>query len=65
MLLVLRDQCSGPAGMSKFVDALGLDLAFVRDRLPMLRREGLIKDRGRAGHELSQGGRNYLGQRGL
>jgi Holliday junction DNA helicase RuvB len=65
MLLFLRDQCDGPAGMSKFVDVLGLDLKLVRERLHMLRREGLVQNRGSQGHALSRSGRDYLRQRGL
>jgi Holliday junction resolvasome RuvABC ATP-dependent DNA helicase subunit len=65
MLLFLRDQCQGAAGMGKFVDTLGLDIGLVRERLTMLRREGLVVSRGRAGHALTTDGARYLAARRL
>lgn len=65
MLTFLRDESSGPAGMSKFVDVLGLDIGYVREKLHMLRREGLIKNMGRTGHTISRKGRDYLESRNL
>lgn len=64
MMLFLRDECDGrPAGMTKFADVLGLDLQLIRERLADLRREGLVRSRGRAGHALSAAGRAYLQSR--
>lgn len=65
MLTFLRDESTGPAGMSKFVDVLGLDIRYVREKLHMLRREGLVKNMGRTGHIISKKGREYLDSRCL
>lgn len=65
MLTFLRDESTGPAGMSKFVDVLGLDIRYVREKLHMLRREGLVKNMGRTGHIISKKGREYLESRCL
>jgi holliday junction DNA helicase RuvB len=65
MLTFLRDESTGPAGMSKFVDVLGLDMRYVREKLHMLRREGLVKNMGRTGHIISKKGKEYLETRCL
>ena len=65
MLTFLRDESTGPAGMSKFVDVLGLDVGYVREKLHMLRREGLVKNMGRTGHIISKKGKEYLESRCL
>lgn len=65
MLTFLRDESTGPAGMSKFVDVLGLDIRYVREKLHMLRREGLVKNMGRTGHIISKKGKEYLESRCL
>lgn len=65
MLTFLRDESTGPAGMSKFVDVLGLDIGYVREKLHMLRREGLVKNMGRTGHIISKKGKEYLESRCL
>lgn len=65
MLTFLRDESTGPAGMSKFVDVLGLDMGYVREKLHMLRREGLVKNTGRTGHTISKKGKEYLESRCL
>ena len=58
-------ESTGPAGMSKFVDVLGLDIGYVREKLHMLRREGLVKNMGRTGHIISKKGKEYLESRCL
>ena len=65
MLTFLRDESTGPAGMSKFVDVLGLDIGYVREKLHMLRREGLVKNMGRSGHTITRKGKDYLESRSL
>jgi predicted transcriptional regulator len=63
MLVFLRDQCEAAAGLTKLVDALGLDLKFIREHMHMLRQEGLVQDRGKQGHALTPSGRAYLADR--
>lgn len=65
MLTFLRDETTGPAGMSKFVDVLGLDMGYVREKLHMLRREGLVQNMGRTGHSITRKGREYLESRNV
>jgi Holliday junction resolvasome RuvABC ATP-dependent DNA helicase subunit len=65
MLTFLRNESTGPAGMSKFVDVLGLDIGYVREKLHMLRREGLVKNMGRSGHTITRKGKDYLESRSL
>ena len=65
MLTFLRDESTGPAGMSKFVDVLGLDIGYVREKLHMLRREGLVKNMGRSGDTITRKGKDYLESRSL
>jgi Holliday junction resolvasome RuvABC ATP-dependent DNA helicase subunit len=63
MLVFLRDQCTRPAGMSKFVDVLGLDMTFVREKLHFLREEHLVQNMGASGHSITRKGREYLESR--
>ena len=63
MLVFLRDQCTRPAGMSKFVDVLGLDINFVREKLHFLREEHLVQNMGASGHSITRKGREYLESR--
>jgi Holliday junction DNA helicase RuvB len=65
MLMFLRDQCTRPAGMSKFVDVLGLDINFVREKLHFLREEHLVQNMGASGHSITRKGREYLESRHL
>lgn len=65
MLLFLRDQCIRPAGMSKFVDVLGLDINFVREKLHFLREEHLVQNMGASGHSITRKGKEYLASRHL
>jgi Holliday junction DNA helicase RuvB len=60
ILVFLRDEAMGPAGMSKLSEALGLDTKFISEKLRNLRREGLVQNMGRSGHAITNLGRNYL-----
>ena len=51
------------AGMSKFVDVLGLDMTFVREKLHFLREEHLVQNMGASGHSITRKGREYLESR--
>lgn len=60
ILVFLRDEAMGPAGMNKMSEVLGLDRKFVGEKLRNLRREGLVQNMGRAGHAITSSGRSYL-----
>ena len=60
ILVFLRDEAMGPAGMTKLSEALGLDTKFISEKLRNLRREGLVQNMGRSGHAITNLGRNYL-----
>jgi len=49
--------------MSKFVDVLGLDMTFVREKLHFLREEHLVQNMGASGHSITRKGREYLESR--
>jgi Holliday junction resolvasome RuvABC ATP-dependent DNA helicase subunit len=63
LMVFLRDECEGPAGLGRLADAVGLDRALVHERISMLRKEGLIRNRGRQGHELAPAAAEYLSRR--
>lgn len=60
ILVFLRDEAMGPAGMNKMSEVLGLDRKFVGEKLRNLRREGLVQNLGRSGHAITSSGRSYL-----
>lgn len=60
ILVFLRDEAMGPAGINKMTEVLGLDRRFVGEKLRNLRREGLIQNMGRSGHAITSSGRSYL-----
>lgn len=60
ILVFLRDEAMGPAGMEKMAEVLGLDRKFVGEKLRNLRREGLVQNMGRSGHAITTNGRLYL-----
>jgi Holliday junction DNA helicase RuvB len=64
ILVFLRDEAMGPAGMNKMSEVLGLDRKFVGEKLRNLRREGLVQNMGRAGHAITSSGRMYLSDNG-
>jgi Holliday junction resolvasome RuvABC ATP-dependent DNA helicase subunit len=65
LMVFLRDECEGPAGLGRLADAVGLDRALVQERISMLRKEGLMRNRGRQGHELTPAAAQYLSRRSL
>jgi holliday junction DNA helicase RuvB len=62
ILVFLRDEAMGPAGIGKLSEVLGLDEKFVSEKLRNLRREGLVQNMGRSGHAVTSQGRNYLAE---
>lgn len=60
ILVFLRDEAMGPAGINKLSEVLGLDNKFISEKLRNLRREGLVQNMGRSGHAITNQGRNYL-----
>ena len=60
ILVFLRDEAMGPAGINKLSEVLGLDNKFISEKLRNLRREGFVQNMGRSGHAITNQGRNYL-----
>lgn len=61
VLMFARDEGHGKGvGIQRVADALGLDQAYVRERLTALTRERLLRSGGTAGHRITAEGREYL-----
>jgi Holliday junction resolvasome RuvABC ATP-dependent DNA helicase subunit len=63
ILVFARDEAGGKGvGVARIASTLGLDQAYVRERVSALSRERLLRSGGTAGHSITTEGREYLRQ---